>query len=75
MHPDIRNASITVKYHLLKEIPRDLRQAYNIGKPIGLKLPTRLRLGLSNLNEKRFNHNFENCVNPLCACSLGVNLR
>ena len=31
---------------------------------------TRLRLGLSHLNEHRFNHNFENCVNPLCICSL-----
>ena len=39
---------------------------YNNRKPIGLKLLTRLRLGLSHVNEHRFNHNFENCVNPLC---------
>ena len=33
---------------------------------------TRLRLGLSHLNEHRFNHNFKNCINPLCTCSLEV---
>ena len=33
---------------------------------------TRLRLGLSHLNEHRFNHNFQCCVNPLCSCSLAV---
>ena len=39
-------------------------------KTIGLKLLTRLRLCLSHLNEHRFNHNFENCVNALCTGSL-----
>ena len=39
-------------------------------KTIGLKLLTRLRLSLSHLNEHRFNYNFENCVDPLCTCSL-----
>ena len=34
----------------------------------------RLRLGLSHLNEHRFNHNFNNCINPLCTCSLGIEL-
>ena len=35
---------------------------------------TRLRLGLSHLNEHRFNHNFDidSCINPLCSCSLEV---
>ena len=33
---------------------------------------TWLRLGFSHLNEHRFGHNFENCVNPLCSCSLEV---
>ena len=43
-----------------------MHSVYNNRKPIGLKLLTRLRLGLSHVNEHRFNHNFENCVNPLC---------
>ena len=39
---------------------------------MGLKLLMRLRLGLSHLNDHRFNRNFENCLNPLCTCSLEV---
>ena len=42
---------------------------YSINNPVRLKLLTRLRLGLSHLNEHRFNHNFQNCINPLCSCS------
>ena len=53
---------------LLKEMPPDPHPVYNIYKPICLKLLTRLRR--SHLNEHRFNHNFEHCVNPLCTCSL-----
>ena len=54
MHRDIRDASITVfKKHLLKEIQPGLHPIYNIWKPIDLKLLTRLRLGLSHLNEHR----------------------
>ena len=45
---------------------------YFVHNPLGLKLLTRLRLGLSHLNEHRFNHNFQCCVNPLCSCSLAV---
>ena len=38
------------------------RTIYSINNPVGLKLLTRLRLGLSHLNEHRFNHNFKNCI-------------
>ena len=31
-----------------------------------------MRLGLSHLNEHRFNHNFQSCINPLCSCSLAI---
>ena len=41
---------------------------------MGLKLLTRLRLGLSHLNEHRFNRNFQSCINPSCSCSLAVEL-
>ena len=33
---------------------------------------TRLRLDFSHLNEHRFRHNFKNCMNPLCPCSLEI---
>ena len=45
---------------------------YNINNPVVLKLLARLRLGLSHLDEHRFNHNFQNCINPLCHCSLEI---
>ena len=44
----------------------------NICNPLWLKLLTCLRLGLSHLNERRFNHNFEDCINPLRSCSFEV---
>ena len=39
---------------------------------IGLKLLTRLRLGLSYLNECKGRHNFQYCINPLSMYSLGI---
>ena len=48
------------------------RAIYSINNPVRLKLLTRLRLGLSHLNEHRFNHNFQNSINPLCNCSLEI---
>ena len=45
---------------------------YNIHDPVGIKYLTRLRLGLSHLNEHKFRHNFQDCLNPLCSCSLEV---
>ena len=47
-------------------------ETYGIHNPTGLKLLTRLRLGLSHLNDHKFNHNFRDCINPLCSCSLNV---
>ena len=45
---------------------------FKILNPLGIKLLTRLRLGLSHLNEHRFRHNFQDCLNPLCSCSLEI---
>ena len=41
---------------------------FDIHNPIGIKLFGRLRLGLSYLNKRRFNHKFQNCTNPKCIC-------
>ena len=43
---------------------------YDINNPPAVRLLTKLRLGLSHLNEHRFNHGFESCIKPLCACTL-----
>ena len=45
---------------------------HDIHNPLGVQLLTILRLGLSHLNEHRFNHNFGSCINPLCTCTLEV---
>ena len=58
--------------HLLKIIRPEADPVFNTWNHNGLKLLTRLRLGLRHLNEHRFNHNFQNCINPLCTCSLEV---
>ena len=39
------------------------KPTFNIHNSLGLKLLTRLRLGLSHLHD---------CINPLCSCSLEV---
>ena len=48
------------------------KPTFNIYTPLGLKLLTHLRLGLSHLNEHMFNHNFEDSINRLCSCTLEV---
>ena len=45
---------------------------YRIHNSVGLKLLTRLRLGLSHLNEHRFNNNFQSYINHSCSCSLAI---
>ena len=70
----IRNSeSIAVfKSRLLSFIHPIANNVYNIFDPIGLKLLTRLLLGFSHLNEHRFRQNFQDCMNPLCSCSLDI---
>ena len=63
---------LSFKNSLLKIGRPTAKPTYNIHNPIGLKFLTRLRLGLSHLNEHKFKHNFQDCVNPLCSCSLEI---
>ena len=51
--------------HLLKNIQTLSNPIYNIHNPIGIRLLSRLRLELNNLNEHMFNQNFGSCTNPL----------
>ena len=73
LYPELlRNSnSIAIfKSRLLSFIRPIQSDVYNIFDPIGLKFLTRLRLDFSHLNEHRFRHNFQDCLNPLCSCSL-----
>ena len=69
---NIRNSeSISVfKSRLLLLISPVQKGVFNIFNPKGLILLTCLGLGFSHFMEHRFEHNFENCINPLCSCSL-----
>ena len=58
------------KSRLLLFIHPVQKSVFNIFDPKGLKLLTCLRQGFSHLNEHRFQHNFENCINLLYSCSL-----
>ena len=64
--------SSTFKNRLLSFICPAQNNIFNIFDPIGLKFLTRLRLGFSHLNEHRFQHNFQDYMNPLCSCSLEI---
>ena len=41
---------------------------FHCHSPDGLKLITRLRLGLSHLRFHKFKHNFQDTLNPICRC-------
>ena len=58
--------------HLLESAWPLSNPIYNIYDSLGTHLISRLRLGLSHLNEHRLNHNFDNCINPLCIWILEV---
>ena len=66
------NSLLSFKNVLLKLGWPFPKSCFNIHNPVGLKLLTRLRVGLSHLNGYKFKHNFPNCINPLCSCSLEV---
>ena len=44
-----------------------LNSIFNCHSPNGIKLITRLRLGLSHLREHKFRHNFQDTLNPICS--------
>ena len=54
---------------LIRPSPNNIFDIYN---PYGIKLLTRLRLGLSHLNEHKFKHGFNDTTNPICVCGGGI---
>ena len=71
MDPNIQKSSSLEIYKraLLKFIRPTSANVYKIHYPRGLKLLTRLRLGLSHLREHKFRHNFNDTIDPFCLCS------
>ena len=69
---DIRNSdSLNIfKLSRLKFVRPAANSVFDINYPYGLKLLTRLRLGLSHLRYHKLRHNFQDCINPICDCGL-----
>ena len=43
-------------------------RVHNYPNPKGIKLLTRLRVGLCHLREHKFKHSFQDTLNPICNC-------
>ena len=71
---DIRKShSLNVlQLSLLKFVRPVANSVFEINNPYGLKLLTRLRLGLSHLRYHKFRHNFQNCISLICVCGLEI---
>ena len=54
---------------LIRPLPNKISNSHN---PQGLKLLTRLRLGLIHLRYHKFKHNFLDTINPLCSCGSDI---
>ena len=68
LDPNLRNSkSISVfkekKLNFIRPCPNSFFDCHN---PKGIKLITRLRLGLTHLREHKFKHSFQDTINPLC---------
>ena len=57
-----------MKLKTLKFIRPTANSIFGCHNPIGVKLLTRLRLGLSHLRKHKFKHSFQDTINPLCSC-------
>ena len=57
---------------LLKFLRPVANSVFGINTPYGLKLLTRLRLGLNHLRYHKFRYNFQDRINPLCARGLEI---
>ena len=53
-------------FKILKLIRPKPNNVYYCHNPKGIRLLTRLRLGLNHLREHKFKRSFQDCLNPLC---------
>ena len=54
---------------MIKPAPNSVFDACD---PQGLKLLTRLRLGLSHLRDHKFRHGFNDTIDPFCPCTVEI---
>ena len=60
------------KKNILKFIRPSPNSIFNCHNSKGVKLLTRLRLGLSHLRDSKFKHSFQYSLNPICNCGTDV---
>ena len=74
LDPNLRNSkSISVfKEKILNFIRPSPNSFFDCHNPKGVKLITRLRLGLSHLREHKLKHSFQDTINPLCKCGQDI---
>ena len=71
---NIRNSSSfnIFRKSILKFIRPSANSLFNYHNPKGIKFITRLLLGLSHLRKHKFEHSFQDSLNPLCTCGLDI---
>ena len=71
---NIRNSEnlFIFKKKLLEFIRPSGNSVFKCHNPKGIKLLTRLRLGLSHLREHKFKHGFLDSLNPICSCGQNI---
>ena len=57
---------------LLKSIKPVPNSLFGACDPLGVQLLTRLRVGLSHLKVHKFNHGFNDTIDPMCACNTEI---
>ena len=74
LDPTPRNSKIFVdfKNSILKFIRPSPSNVFNCNNHKGIRLITRLRVGMSHLREHKFKHNFQDYLNPICRCGLDI---
>ena len=71
---EIRNSDNLQHFRkkILKFIKPSAETIFGIHNPLGIKLLSRLRMGLSHLREHKFKHGFLDSIDPICACSQDI---
>ena len=74
LDPSLRNSKsfVDFKDSILKFIRPSPSNVFNYNYYKGIRLITRLRIGMSHLREHKFKHNFQDCLNPICSCGLDI---
>ena len=60
------------KNNILKFIRPSPNKIFQCHNPKGIKLVSRLKLGLSHLREYKFKRSLQDTLNPLCSCEVDI---